>query len=296
LAALSPDFGLSPDAPEAERRVALARWIASPQNPLFARVIANRLWHYHFGVGLVDTPNDFGFNGSRPSHPQLLDWLAWTLVDQRWSLKQLHRAIVLSATYRQASLQNPRAAARDADNRWLWRKSPQRLDAEVVRDTALAIAGELNPARGGPGFGDCTEVLRSGTYTYEPGDPIGAEFNRRSVYRVWTRGGRSGLLDVFDCPDPSTTTPRRAVTTTPLQALALLNHSFVLRMADKFAARVRREAGADVARQVARTYQLAYGRDPTADEDAAAQPIVEQHGLGVLTRAIFNSSEFLYID
>ncbi len=147
LDAVRPDFGLAPDAPEAERRVALARWITSRQNPLFARVIANRLWHYHFGVGLVDTPNDFGFNGSRPSHPQLLDWLAWTLESEKWSLKQLHRAIVLSATYRQASLQNPAAAKRDADNRWLWRKSPQRLDAEVVRDTALAIAGELNPAR-----------------------------------------------------------------------------------------------------------------------------------------------------
>ncbi len=139
-------------------------------------------------------------------------------------------------------------------------------------------------------------MLRSGTYTYEPGDPIGVEFNRRSVYRVWTRGGRSGLLDAFDCPDPSTTAPRRAVTTTPLQALALLNNSFVLRMADKFAARVEREAGADVARQVARTYQLAYSRDPTDDESAAARQVVEQHGLGVLTRAIFNSNEFLYVD
>ena len=296
VATLSADFKLTPDALEAERRIALARWVTSPHNPLFSRVIVNRLWHDHFGVGLVDTPNDFGFNGGRPSHPELLDWLAWALVDQKWSLKQLHRTIVLSATYRQSSRRQATAAGRDADNRWLWRKSPQRLEAEVVRDSVLAIAGQLNPARCGPGFQDCREVLRSGTFTYEPADPVGAEFNRRSIYRVWTRGGRSALLDVFDCPDPSTTSPKRAVTTTPIQALTLLNNSFMLRMADRFAARLEREAGPDVARQVARAYQLALARDPTADELATIRPSVEQHGLNVLARALFNSNEFLYVD
>ena len=171
-----------------------------------------------------------------------------------------------------------------------------RLEAEVVRDSMLAIAGELNPSRLGPGFRDCTEVLRSGTYTYEPSDPEGPEYYRRSVYRMWTRGGRSGLLDAFDCPDPSTTAPRRAITTTPLQALALLHDSFVLRMADKFAERVSRDAGDDVALQITRTYQLAYMRDPTADEMTMVRQVVELHGLSVLTRAIFNSSEFLYVD
>jgi hypothetical protein len=296
VAALSADFNLAPDALEAQRRIALARWITSPRNPLFSRVIANRLWHYHFGIGLVDTPNDFGFNGGRPSHPELLDWLAATLVDHQWSLKQLHRAIVLSATYRQASLRQAVAAKRDADNRWLWRKSPQRLDAEAVRDAVLAVAGALNPLRGGPGFRDCQEVLRSGTYTYAPADPVGVEFNRRSIYRVWTRGGRSALLDTFDCPDPSTTSPKRAVTTTPIQALTLLNHSFVLRMADQFAARLEREVGKDVARQVTRAYQLAFARDPTDDELATVRLNVERYGLSVLARAIFNSNEFLYVD
>ncbi len=293
---LNADFGLASDAMEASRRVALAKWVTSADNPLFARVIVNRLWHYHFGVGLIDTPNDFGFNGGRPSNPQLLDWLARSLADGRWSLKQLHRTIVLSAAYRQASLRNPAAIQRDAENRWLWRKSPQRLDAEVVRDTMLSIAGEINPQRGGPGFRDCKEVLRSGTYTYEPADPIGAEFNRRSIYRVWTRGGRSALLDTFDCPDPSTTSPRRAVTTTPIQALTLLNSSFVLRMADAFAARIEREAGSDAKSRVTRAYQLAFSRDPTGEELAVACPSVERHGLAVLTRAIYNSNEFLYVD
>ncbi len=160
----------------------------------------------------------------------------------------------------------------------------------------LAVAGELNPAEGGPGFADCTELLRSGSYTYLPGDPIGAEFNRRSVYRTWSRGGRSGLLVAFDCPDPSTTAPRRALTTTPLQALVLLNNSFVLRMSQALARRAQREAGADVGRQIVRAYQLAYVRDPTAEELGEALPVVEQLGLEVLTRAIFNSNEFLYVD
>ncbi len=295
LVGLDADFGLSPEAPEGERRVALANWIASPRNPLFARVIVNRLWHYHFGQGLVDTPNDFGFSGLRPSHPQLLDWLADRLVAERFSLKQMHRLIVTSAAYRQQAADNP-AAQQDADNRLLWRKSPRRLEAEVVRDTILAVAGELNPAAGGPGFRDCTEVLRSGSYSYLPGDPIGPEFNRRTIYRTWTRGGRSGMLDAFDCPDPSTTAPRRTVTTTPLQALVLLNNSFVLRMSEAFARRVEREAGPDVQRQIARAYQLAYTREPTPDELDDARPVVAQHGLAVLTRAIFNSNEFLYVD
>jgi hypothetical protein len=292
---VSADFQLPPDAPEGQRRVALARWVTSRQSPLFSRVIVNRLWHHHFGMPLVDTPNDFGFNGGRPSHAELLDWLASKLMDENWSLKQLHRTIVLSATYRQASLRDP-AAAQDADNRLLWRKSPQRLEAEAVRDAVLSVAGELNPARGGPGFRDCNEVLRSGSYSYEPADPVGAEFNRRSIYRVWTRGGRSALLDTFDCPDPSTTSPKRAVTITPIQALTLLNNSFMLRMAERFAERIQREAGSDVARQITRAYQLAFARDPTDDEVAAARPSVERHGLSVLARAIFNSNEFLYVD
>lgn len=296
LAGVPADFGLSADAPEAERRVALSRWITDPRNPLFPRVIANRVWQYHFGIGLVDTPNDFGFGGSRPSHPQLLDWLAATLIDEQWSLKELHRLIVLSATYRQASRPISAAARLDAENRWLWRKNPVRLEAEEVRDAALAIAGELNVVRTGPGFRDFNEVLRSGTYTYEPADPVGPEFNRRSIYRVWARGGRNGLLDAFDCPDPSTTTPKRAVTTTPLQSLALLNSSFILRMSEKLAERVVREVGENVSDQIARTYRLAYLRDPSEDEVSIARQTVERYGLSVLTRAIYNSNEFLYVD
>ncbi|MFO0945569.1 MAG: DUF1553 domain-containing protein [Planctomycetota bacterium] len=296
LRGVRSDFGLADNAPEGERRRALAEWISSENNPLFARVIVNRLWHYHFGVGIVDTPNDFGFNGGRPSHPELLDWLAKRLIEKNWSLKQLHREIVLSATYQQASTLNESARKKDADNRLLWRKSPQRLEAETLRDSILFVAGELNFQRGGPSFRDCQEILRSGTHTYVPADPVGPEFQRRSIYRAWIRGGRSNLLDAFDCPDPSTTTPRRAVTTTPQQALSLQNSSFVLRMSDLFASRVRKDVGEHVDAQVERAYLVAYGRLPTEHEHHIAMAVVRDHGLAVLTRAIFNSNEFLYVD
>jgi len=296
LIGVSCEFHLRPDAPEAQRRLALAAWVTSSRNPLFARVIVNRLWQHHFGVGLVETPNDFGFNGGRPSHPELLDWLAATLVEGNWSLKQLQREIVLSATYRQSYADNATAAKKDADNRWLWRRNPQRLEAEAIRDAVLAAAGQLRETIGGPGFRDFKEIFRAGTYTYEPAETFDPACNRRTIYRTWTRGGRSGLLDAFDCPDPSVTAPKRAVTTTPLQALALFNDAFTLRMAARLAQRAERAAPGDVDGQITRAYRWSFGRDPSADERMAARSLVTSHGLAALARAIFNSNEFLYVD
>jgi hypothetical protein len=296
LAGAAADFGLAADAGDAERRQRLADWITHPKNPLFARVIVNRLWHHHFGAGLVETPNDFGFNGGRPSHPQLLDWLADELVRQKFSLKALHRLMVTSAAYRQASRFNAAAANVDAGNRLLWRKSPVRLEAEAVRDAMLTVAGQLNPRMGGPGFQDFKVRVRGATYYYDLIDGVGPEFQRRTIYRTWARSGRSPLLDTLDCPDPSTATHRRAVTTTPLQALTLLNSPFALRTAEHFAKRVQGEVGDDVAKQVGRAYWLAYGRAATGAEVAAAEPVVRAHGLLVLCRALINSNEFLYVD
>ena len=289
------DFGLSPDAPEAERRRKLAAWIADAGNPLTARVIVNRLWMHHFGAGLVETPNDFGFNGGRPSHAELLDWLAADLVAHGWSLKHIHRQIVLSAAYRQSSRYDAAAAAIDADNRLLWRKSPQRLEAEAVRDAVLSVAGQLNPTLGGPGYQDFRTFTANSQF-YEMIDAVGWQFQRRSLYRTWVRSGTSPLLDVLDCPDPSTTTPRRAVTTTPLQALALLNDAFMLRMSQAFAARLEGECGGDIALQAGRAYQLAYGREAAEEEIAVAAPFIRQHGLAAFCRVVFNSNEFLYVD
>ena len=292
----SSDFALIPDSPEAERRVALARWITHRDNPLFARVIVNRVWHYHFGVGLVDTPNDLGFNGGRPTHPELLDWLAAEFAKGGYRLKELHRLLVTSATYRQASKARGDAVVVDRENRLLWRRTPQRLEAEALRDAMLVVAGRLQHAGGGPGFADYEELNRAGTWSYLPAERVGPQFERRTIYRTTTRGGRGGLLDAFDCPDPSTTTPRRAITTTPLQALALLNNSFVLRMSESLAERVRSEVGDDSPAQVRRAMALVYGRAPHADEQRLAVDLVEREGLATLARVLFNSNEFLYVD
>ncbi len=293
---VDPGFDLPVDAGDAERRRRLADWISSERNPLLARVIVNRVWHYHFGVGIVDTPNDLGFNGGRPSHPDLLDWLALNFRDGGFRLKQLHRQIVTSATYRQASTLNPRALAKDADNRLLWRYSPRRVEAEVLRDAMLVAAGQMNRQAGGPGFEDVTITYNSGTTYYEPIDSSEPALQRRTVYRFTPRGGRSALLDTFDCPDPSAAAPRRSVTTTPLQALSLLNNAFVLRMSKQLADRVERQVGTDLTQQVRQAWLYTVARLPDDDELRASRQLAAEHGLPMLARALFNTNEFVVIE
>jgi hypothetical protein len=289
------DFGLVPYAGDAARRKKLAEWVTSPENPLFARVIVNRVWHYHFGTGIVETPNDFGFNGGRPSHPELLDWLASEFAARKYSLKALHKLIVTSATYKQASAPRKDALAKDADNRLLWRFKPHRLEGEAVRDAMLSVSGLLNSAVGGKGFSDYKVRDFNGTAYFEPFDPVGPEFHRRSVYRFTPRGANQGLLDTFDCPDPAAAAPRRAITTTPLQALALWNNGFALRASEAFANRVTKEAdGAEA--QVRRAWQLAYQREPTAEELKLALGLVKDHGFKALCRVLFNSNEFVTVE
>ena len=294
-------FDLPADAPDADRRRKLAEWVTAPDNPLFARVIVNRVWHHHFGTGLVETPSDFGFNGGRPSHPKLLDWLAAELQHpaaggRAWSLKRLHKLIVTSATYRQSSAMRKDALVIDADNRLLWRAKPRRLEGEAVRDSMLATAGLLNRAVGGKWFSDYRERNFNGTAYFDPIDPAGPEFHRRSVYRFTPRGANQGLLDTFDCPDPAAAAPRRGVTTTPLQALSLWNGGFVLRMSEAFAARVAKEAPDDAGKQVTRAWQLAFQRDPTPAERSTAAELVTAHGLRALARSLFNANEFLTVE
>ncbi|MFM2094548.1 MAG: hypothetical protein RIS70_1672 [Planctomycetota bacterium] len=290
------DFKLAPGSPESERRVKLSQWITSRDNPLFARVIVNRLWHYHFGVGLVETPSDFGFNGGRPSHPELLDWLAAELIDRQFRLKELHRLMVTSATYRQASTPRAEAIAKDAENRLLWRKRPQRMEGEILRDSLLAVTGLLNRELYGEGFSDYRMVdAMNGTMYYEPYDPVEAAMQRRSIYRFTPRGGNQGFLDVFDCPDPAASAPRRNSTTTPLQALAMWNGDFSLRMADSMAQRIQQSEPQDIERQVRDVYRLALQRSPGDAERIAARELVERHGLRALCRAMLNSNEFMTI-
>ncbi len=292
------DFGLVPEAPQEERRQRLATWITSRENPLFGRVVVNRLWQAHFGPGLVETPSDLGFNGGLPSHPELLDWLASELVERGWSLKAIHRLIVTSAAYRQGSRLDPTAMAKDAGDRLVWRKAPSRLEAEMVRDAMLAISGQLDPKLGGPSFFDRDVSLapRTSIVINLEADPARPGLNRRTLYRSWGRGARSGLLDAFDCPDPSTTAPRRAITTTPLQALTLMNNALVLHLSDAFAGRLLREAGPDAGPRVDRAYRLAFAREPEPEERVRAIQLVEKFGAATLARALFNSNEFLYVD
>jgi hypothetical protein len=294
ITAVDADLGLIPEAPEAERRRRFAAWISAPANPLPARVIANRVWQYHFGRGLVATPSDFGLNGGRPSHPELLDWLAGELLRSGWRLKALHRAILLSSTYRQASNHDEKAAAIDADTILLWRYPPRRLEAEAVRDAMLAVSGELNPAMGGPSFRPFTTTNFNATF-YHPVDRDDPEFNRRTVYRMNVNSGKEPLLDAFDCPSPAVKTPTRGETITPLQALSLMNNSFVQRQADRLAERSLEAAGGDLTDAVDRAYERALGRRATDAERHQAVTAAQARGLGSVCWALLNSSEFLYV-
>ncbi|WP_167546669.1 DUF1553 domain-containing protein [Stieleria maiorica] len=301
LAMLDPKLGTA-KTDDGQRRAALARWITNPHNPLTRRVIVNRLWHWHFGDGLVDTPSDFGFGGSRPSHPELLDWLAEELVRRDWSLKAMHRLIVTSRTYRQSSRvskpvsEGHAAALRiDTDNRLLWRQNPRRLEAELIRDAVLFASGNLNLRRGGPGFEDFDyQDAYAPIYTYKPADD--ASLWRRSIYRFIVRTTPDRFLTTLDCPDPANMTPKRITTTTPLQSLALYNNDFMLRQARYFARRIECAAGADVSQQVERAFRLALARSPSSREADLAGEFVRRESLFALCRSLFNLNEFVYVD
>ncbi len=296
LAELPADWGLPPNAPESQRRLRLAQWIADARNPVSPRVIVNRLWHYHFGQGLVDTPGDFGFNGGRPSHPELLDYLADELVRHGWSLKHVQRQILLSATYRRSGQADPRGMQIDVQNRLLWRKSPLRLDAEAVRDTVLAVSGQLNPRMGGPSFHDLQVSTVVDNVAYTPTDTFDATVNRRTIYRTVARTATPAFLETLDCADPTVSTPRRSVTTTPMQALALLNNPLMVRSAAAFAARLQREAAQSVERQIDRAYQLALGRAATPEDLRRGATFVGQFGLADFCLVLLNSNELLIVD
>ncbi len=300
LDGLSAAYKLPENAPEGQRRLALANWIGSPQNPLAARVIVNRVWHYHFGTGLVETPSDFGVMGGKPSHPELLDFLAIKLMQPQdqggfgWRLKPLHRLILLSETYQQSSKYRAEEANQDAGSRTLWRFPPRRLSAEEIRDSMLHIAGKLDPKAGGPGF-RLYQYLQDNVATYVPLDVHPPETYRRAVYHQNARAALVDILSDFDAPDPAFAAPNRSATVTPLQALSMMNHSFPLDIADAWAKRLEAEAGSDLDHQIRLAYEQAYSRWPDDEELTKCRKAVEEQGLRVLCRAIFNSNEFLYL-
>ena len=284
---------LPPDCAEQQRRQVLADWIASPDNPLTARVMANRIWQWHFGVGFVDTPNDFGRNGSKPTHPALLDWLALELIRGEWSIKHMHRQIVLSATYRQSTEHNQAAAAKDADVRMLWRYPSRRLEGEAIRDSILAINGRLNLTMGGRGYDLFNQ--RGGLSGFTPVASYSGEGLRRMIYAHKVRRERDAVFGAFDCPDGGQSAARRIESTTPIQALNLFNSTFAIEQAQAFAVLLEERAGNDVRQQVQQAYWLGLNRQPDSEELADAFAVVREFGLSSLCRALFNSNEFLFI-
>jgi hypothetical protein len=303
---------LPKESPEQERRRALAEWIASPQNTLTARVMVNRIWQGHFGTGLVQTPSDFGRMGMKPTHPELLDWLAAEFIRSGWSVKHMHRLMVMSETYGQSSqiydlrfmtYDLPEGSASrgsgndgsaiDADVRYLWRFPSRRLEAESIRDSMLAVSGRLNLQMYGRGFN--LFDLRGGLSGFDPIETFNAENQRRMIYAHKVRREPETVFGAFDCPDAGQSTARRIESTTPIQALNLFNSRFTLAQSEAFAARVEQEAGSDIGKQITQAYLIALSRAPSADELAETTPLVREHGLSGLCRALFNSNEFLFV-
>ena len=295
LSLIGHPLTLKPEATEQERRLALAGWIADPANPLTARVIVNRLWHYHFGTGLVDTPSDFGINGSRPTHPELLDWLAGELIRSGWRLKHIHRLILLSKTYQQSSGMRAEAHLADSSSRLLWRFPPRRLEAEPIRDAMLAVSGLLDLKMGGPGF-DLFEPNGNYVKVYVTKADYGPAEFRRMVYQSKPRTMLDDFFGAFDCPDAGQPQPNRTSSTTPLQALNLLNSGFALQQSRAFADRVEQEAGAATTDRIQRAFQLIFQRAASPEEQADALTLVQHHGLPALCRALYNSNEFIRLN
>jgi hypothetical protein len=260
------------------RRLALARWLTRADHPLTARVIVNRLWQHHFGRGIVATPSDFGVRGEAPTHPELLDWLATELVAQGWRLKPLHRLMVTSAAYRQASVMAPaevarRQAADDPENTLLSRMNRRRVEAESLRDAMLAVTGELNPRAGGPGVlvpieKEVEDLIFTEAEVVDlwPETPDSAEHLRRSLYLFRKRNTRYPMFDAFDAPDTQSACPQRAVSTHTLQALVLLNSDFAAGRARALAGRLFREAGCDAGSRISLAYRAVLARDPKPRE------------------------------
>ncbi len=278
----------------------LANWLSKPEHPLTARVLVNRIWAFRFGKGIVNTPNDFGMNGERPSHPELLDYLANEFVANGWRMKPIHRMMLLSSIYRQASnVPSQKAQTKDPENRLLWKFNRRRLEAEEIRDSMLAVAGKLNGKMGGPSViipvdKELVQLLYKPSQWQIADDA--SEHNRRSVYLIAKRNLRLPFMEAFDQPTALTSCARRESSTHPPQALELLNGDTSNRLAKDLAARLEREVGGIPAQQVERAYLLATGRAPTEKEKALAVDFLKTQSLGEFALAVFNLNAFLYVN
>ena len=299
----------APDAKSSGRRLALANWIAAPDNRLTARVMVNRLWQHHFGRGIVRSPNNFGLLGDRPTHPELLDWLAVKLIEEGWRLKPLHKLIVMSNAYRMSSVGDPKALAKDPLNDRFWRHDMRRLAAEEIRDSVLAVGGKLNSKMYGPGvFPEISDEVKAGQSVPGAGWAKSSPEDqaRRSVYIFVKRSLTVPLLADFDFPDTDGSCPARFATTAPTQALGMLNGKFLNDEARTFAARLRSEAGGDVKSQVALAYRIALCRPPDEKHIQRGLKLIEtlqasyqltpERALDQFCLMVLNLNEFLYLD
>jgi hypothetical protein len=301
LGILLPDGAPEWPADLKNPRTKLAEWVTAPDNPLTARVMVNRIWAYHFGRGIVASPNDFGRMGGRPSHPELLDWLANQFVAGGWQVKPMHKLILMSETYRQAPVNPAMATAgptQDPENALLWKFSRRRLGAEEIRDSMLAVAGRLNPKTGGPSVIVPVDVELV-NLLYKPAqwavNKNLADHDRRSIYMLHKRNLRVPMMEVFDAPDMQTSCARRESSTHAPQALELLNGAFANDVAKSFAARLDRD-GRTPASQVELAYRLAAGRAPTAKELALGTAFLKSHPLSEFALAVMNLNAFLYVN
>jgi hypothetical protein len=292
----TPELPATTPQPRAE----LAKWIAEPDNPLPSRVMANRIWHYHFGRGIVATPNDFGRQGMRPTHPELLDYLANEFVTGGFTVKRMHRLILLSNTYQQASaVANPPAMAKDPENTLLWKFNRRRLEAEEIRDAMLAVSGNLNLKMGGPSVivpidKELVNALYKPSQWAVSPDP--SEHARRSVYLIAKRNLRLPFMEVFDAPDAQVSCARRESSTHAPQALELLNGDLANRQAAVLAARLESEAGPDARKQVELAYRLIAGRAPKLQEMQVALSFLKSNSCREFALAMFNLNAFLYVN
>lgn len=285
------------------RRLALAEWIASPENPFTARLMVNRIWQFHFGEGIVRTTSDLGKNGSRPSHPELLDWLATQFIERKWSIKEMHRLMLTSNAYRQ-STEHPEAekyANLDPGNHLLWRMNWMRLEAEALRDSLLFLSGRLNEARGGPGaLLDVPDDVAEGFEFFKWFPSEEAEQLRRTIYTFQRRSVIDPMLEVFDVANANSSCSRRSATTVAPQALTLLNAELPNREAGYFAARVAEEAGPEPDKQIEHAFWLVLSRAPSENEKLRSRELLRKYprkeGLTYLGLVLFNLNEFLYLE
>jgi hypothetical protein len=313
-ASLGGDLGLASDVPGPKRRAAFANWLASPDNPLTARVMANRIWHHVFGTGLVSTTSDFGNAGAKPSHSELLDWLAAEFADpsgagfqpangrngkleayptKPWSVKSMIRLFVMSEAFRQASVPNEAGLAVDVDARLLWRYPPKRVEAEVIRDSILQASGNLDRSIGGRSYR--IHNVKKTYAQWEVVDNHGSDTWRRMIYQERMRRVDDQLFTAFDFPDCGQVRPRRPVSTTPLQALNLLNSEFVINQTKRIADRAAKDSKGDPSESVGRCFNLLLGRAPSDAERDACLELAKENDLSLVCRALINSNEFAFL-